>query len=82
MGWLIGWVYWNPHAQPDVPLMLPLVHVTKAPQYQVMVCVVSGVPEGYILEQTAVHPKDVVQGRCQDCGIDVRIAIVVIVERR
>ena len=82
MGWLLGWVYRNPHAQPEVALLLPLDHATKAPEDLVMVCVVSRVPEGFILEQTAVRHKDVVQGRCQDCGISVGIAIVVIVERQ
>ena len=82
MGWILGWVYWDPHARPEVALMLPLDHATKAPQDQVMVCFVSRVPEGCILEQTAVRPKDVVQGQCQDFGIAVGIAIAVIVERR
>ena len=81
MGWLLGWLDWEPHARPEVVLMIPLDHDTKAPQDQVMVCVVPRVPEGCILEQTAVYPKDVIQGRCQDCGIDVGIAVVVIVKR-
>ena len=63
-------------------MMLPLGHSTKAPQDQVMVCVFSRVPEVCILEQMAVHPKDVVQGRCQDCGIGVWIAVFVIIKRQ
>ena len=80
---MASWVvYWDPHARPEVALMLPLDHATKAPKDQVMVCFLSRFPEGCILEQTAVRPKDVVQGRCQDCGIAIWIAIAVIVERR
>ena len=63
-------------------MMLPLGHSTKAPQDQVMVCFVSSFPEGCNVEQMAVRPKDVVQGRCQCCGIAVGIAIFVIVEIR
>ena len=44
-----------------------------------MVCVVPGVPYGYILEQTAVRPNDVFQGQCQDCGIDAEIVVIVVV---
>ena len=44
-----------------------------------MVCVVSGVPYGYILEQTVVRPKDILQGQCQDCGIDINIVVIIVV---
>ena len=82
MGWLLGWLYLDPHARPEVALMLPLDHATKATQDQIMLCFVYRVPEGCILEHTAVRPKDVVQGQCQDCGISVGVSIAVIVERR
>ena len=40
--------------------MIPPGHAVKAPQDQVMVCVVPGIPDGHTLEQIAVHNKDVV----------------------
>ena len=40
--------------------MLPLGCVVEAPQYQVVVYIVSGVPDSKILEQTVVHSKDIV----------------------
>ena len=61
VGWLFGWVDWDSHAQPKVALMFPLGHTAEAPQDQGMVCVVPGIPDDHILEQTAVHLKDVVR---------------------
>ena len=40
--------------------MLPQGHAVEAPQDHVLVGVVSGVPDCQILEQTTVHPKDLV----------------------
>ena len=34
--------------------------VTKAPQIQVVVCVVHGIPDSDILEQMVIYPKDVI----------------------
>ena len=50
----------EPCANPEVALMLSMVCVVKAPQYQVVVCNVPGVPNGDILEQMEVHSTDVV----------------------
>ena len=41
--------------------MLPQDHAAEAPKEQVVVQVMPGVPEGEILEQTAVCTKDVVR---------------------
>ena len=54
-------VYWEPRAQPKVYLMLPLGYSMEASHDQVMVCVVTGILDRNILEQTSVHPKDVVR---------------------
>ena len=42
-------------------MILPQVHAEKAAHDHVMVCVVPEVPDGHILEQTIVHPTDVVR---------------------
>ena len=77
---LIGWEDWEPHARPEVALMLPLGHAAEVPYYKVMVCVVPGVTDSYILEQTTARTKDVVQSRYQDFVIDIRITVVVIIQ--
>ena len=61
MGRLIGGIERDPRAQPEVVLVLPQGHATEAPQDQVVVSFVPGGPEGQFLEQTTVHPKDVVR---------------------
>ena len=78
---MVGGKEWDLRAQPKVALVVLQGHTTEAPQDQALVGVVHGAPDGQNLEHTAVRPKDVVQGQCQDCGIAVGIAISVIVER-
>ena len=46
------------HARPEVELVLPLGCATEAPQDQLVVRILPGVPEGNILEQAVVYPKD------------------------
>ena len=41
--------------------MLPQIHDVEEPQYHVVVGVVPGIPDGHILEQTMVRPKEVVR---------------------
>ena len=31
MGWMLGWLEWEPHAQPNIVLILPLGYVEEAP---------------------------------------------------
>ena len=61
MGRPLGWVYWEPHARPKVALMLPQGHATEAPKDQVVVGVVTGVPDGQILKQTVLQINDVLR---------------------
>ena len=56
----LGGVEREPSARTKVVLMLPLGYATEAPQDQVVVYIVPGVPDGDILEQTAVRPQNVV----------------------
>ena len=61
MGWLLGWVEWEPCARPKVVFIIPKGHYTEAPQDQVVVGVVPGVLDGHILEHTSVGPNDLVR---------------------
>ena len=47
-------------APPEVVLVLPLGGAIETPQNNVMLCVVSRVPDRYVLEQTSVCTKDLV----------------------
>ena len=60
MGRTLGGIEWDTHAQPEVALVIIQGHATEATQDHVMVFVVTGVLEGQNLEQTMVHPNDVV----------------------
>ena len=45
---------------PEVALMLPQCYAKNVPQNQVVFRAVLGIPDGKILENTAVYPKDVI----------------------
>ena len=60
MEWLLGGIGWELCARPKVGLVLPQDHSAEVPQDHVVVGVVPRVPDGHILEQMTVHPKDVV----------------------
>ena len=60
MGQTIGGIEWEPRSRTEEGLVLPQGHAAEEPQDQVVVGVVPGVLDGHILEQTTVHPKDVV----------------------
>ena len=60
MGWPIWGLEWETRVIPKVALVLPQGHNAEAPQDQVVVGVVTGVPDVYILEHTTVCTKDVV----------------------
>ena len=53
-------IEWEPRVRPKVALVLPQGHAAEATRDQVVVGVVPGVLDGHILEQTTLHPKDVV----------------------
>ena len=61
MGWPIWGLEWETRVIPKVALVLPQGHNAEAPRDQVVVGVVPVVPDGHILEQMEVHPKDVVR---------------------
>ena len=58
--WTFRGIKWEPHARPEVALILHQGHAVESPQYHVVVVAVSGVLEGHILEQTAVLLHDVI----------------------
>ena len=60
MGQTLGVIDWEPHAQPEVALVLPQSRAKKAPQDHAIVCVVIGFPEYHILVQMTFCTNDVV----------------------
>ena len=60
LGWTLGVIEWETRARHEVALVIPQGRSVEAPQYHLVVGVVSGVPDGHILEQMIVRPKDIV----------------------
>ena len=51
----------DPHAPPELALVLPPEGGVETPQNHVMVCVMSRFPDGNILDQTAVCSENLVR---------------------